>query len=92
MLKKNKGHDTCKLFSALQKNPENSQGAPFAIKQRKAIPHAFLLDSIAPLWPPARSMFGCLAVYVQDKTVVILRVRAFQKLRFRPSTKPVGSE
>ena len=46
--------------------------APFAIKQRKAVPHEFVLDAIAPLSPSTRSMFGCLAVYVQDKIVLIL--------------------
>jgi hypothetical protein len=46
---------------------------PFAIKQRKAVPHEFVLDAIAPLSPETRSMFGCLAVYVQDKIVLILR-------------------
>jgi hypothetical protein len=45
----------------------------FAIKQRKAVPHEFVLDAIAPLSPETRSMFGCLAVYVQDKIVLILR-------------------
>ena len=45
----------------------------FATKQRKAVPHEFVLDAIAPLSPETRSMFGCLAVYVQDKIVLILR-------------------
>ena len=45
----------------------------FAIKQRKAVPHEFVLDAIASLSPETRSMFGCLAVYVQDKIVLILR-------------------
>ncbi len=45
----------------------------FAMKQRKAVPHEFVLDAIAPLSPETRSMFGCLAVYVQDKLVLILR-------------------
>jgi hypothetical protein len=45
----------------------------FAIKLRKAVPHEFVLDAIAPLSPETRSMFGCLAVYVQDKIVLILR-------------------
>jgi len=45
----------------------------FAIKQRKAVPHGFVLDAIAPLSTETRSMFGCLAVYVQDKIVLILR-------------------
>ena len=49
------------------------EDTPFAIKQRKAVPHEFVLDAIAPLSPETRSMFGCLAVYVQDKIVLILR-------------------
>ena len=47
--------------------------SPFAIKQRKAVPHEFVLEAIAPLAPATRSMFGCLAVYIQDKIVLILR-------------------
>jgi hypothetical protein len=42
-------------------------------KQRKVVPHEFVLDAIAPLSPRTRLMFGCLAVYVQDKIVLILR-------------------
>jgi hypothetical protein len=49
------------------------EDTPFAIKQRKPVPHEFVLDAIAPLSPETRSMFGCLAVYVQDKIVLILR-------------------
>lgn len=44
-----------------------------AIKPRKAIPHQFVLDTLAPLSPYTRSMFGCLAVYVEDKIVLMLR-------------------
>src|SRR5258708_14154864 len=55
--------------------------ALFAVKQRKPVPHEFVLDAIAPLSPTTRSMFGCLAIYVrdkvpdkvQDKIVLILR-------------------
>ena len=47
--------------------------ALFAVKQRKPIPHEFVLDSIAPLSPTTRPMFGCLAIYVKDKIVLILR-------------------
>jgi len=47
--------------------------APFTIKQRHAIPHEFVLDAIAALSPETRSMFGCLAVYVGDQIVLILR-------------------
>jgi len=45
----------------------------FAVKQRKPVPHPFVLDAIAPLSPTTRPMFGCLAVYVRDKIVLILR-------------------
>lgn len=43
------------------------------IKQRKAVPHEFVLDALASLSPYTRPMFGCLAVYVKDKIVLILR-------------------
>ncbi len=47
---------------------------PFAApRQRKVVPHEFVLDAIAPLLPHTRSMFGCLAVYVEDKIVFLLR-------------------
>jgi hypothetical protein len=42
-------------------------------KQRKPIPHAFVLEAISTLLPYTRPMFGCLAVYVRDKIVLILR-------------------
>ena len=42
-------------------------------RKHKAIPHAFVLDAIAELSPYTRPMFGCLAVYVKDKIVLILR-------------------
>jgi hypothetical protein len=42
-------------------------------KQRKPIPHAFVLDAISSLSPHTRPMFGCLAIYVKDKIVLILR-------------------
>ena len=45
----------------------------FAIKQRKAIPHEFVLEAIATLSPRTHPMFGCLAVYIKDKIVLILR-------------------
>jgi hypothetical protein len=48
-------------------------GALFAVKPRKPVPHAFVLDALAPLSPRTHPMFGCLAIYVKDKIVVILR-------------------
>src|SRR6266849_5244862 len=45
----------------------------FASKRGKPVPYEFVLDAIAPLSPETRSMFGCLAAYVQNKIVLILR-------------------
>ena len=42
-------------------------------KQREPVPHAFVLDAISTLSPYTRPMFGCLAIYVKDKIVLILR-------------------
>jgi hypothetical protein len=44
-----------------------------SVKLRKAVPHEFVLDALATLSPETRPMFGCLAVYVEDKIVLILR-------------------
>ena len=49
------------------------EDGPFAAKQRKAAPHEFVLDAIAATRPRTNPMFGCLAVYVEDKIVLILR-------------------
>jgi hypothetical protein len=45
----------------------------FPVKRRKPVPHEFVLDALAPLSPVTRPMFGCLAIYVRDKIVLILR-------------------
>ena len=45
------------------------------LKPRKAVPYEFVLDAIASLSPRTNPMFGCLAVYVEDKIVLILRDR-----------------
>ena len=46
----------------------------FPVK-RKAVPHEFVLDALADLPTETRTMFGCLAVYLGDKIVLILRDR-----------------
>jgi hypothetical protein len=46
---------------------------PLGIKPRKAIPHEFVLEALASLAPRTNPMFGCLAVYVKEKIVLILR-------------------
>src|SRR5271165_6041008 len=48
-------------------------GARHAVKKRKTIPYEFVLDGIASLSPRTHPMFGCLAVYVRNKIVFILR-------------------
>ena len=45
----------------------------YALKRRKAIPFEFVLDALAPLAPRTNPMFGCLAIYVGRKIVLILR-------------------
>ena len=46
---------------------------PLLSRPRKQVPHEFVLDALAPLSPMTRPMFGCLAVYVEEKIVLILR-------------------
>src|ERR1035438_10066014 len=53
--------------------PSIPPDAHFAAKPRKPLPHEFVLDAIAALSPHTRPMFGCLAVYVGNKIVLILR-------------------
>jgi len=47
----------------------------FPVKQRKAVPYKFVLDALADVPTETRTMFGCLAVYLGDKIVLILRDR-----------------
>jgi hypothetical protein len=53
-------------------SPARVDDSPFAVK-RKKLPHEFVLDALASLSPETRPMFGCLAVYVKDKIVCVLR-------------------
>jgi hypothetical protein len=58
--------------------PKRHRTAPdplLAGRQRKPIPHEFVLDAMAALSPRTNPMFGCLAVYVREKIVLILRDR-----------------
>jgi hypothetical protein len=45
------------------------------VKKRKPIPHEFVLEALAEVSPRTNPMFGCLAVYVGEKIVLILRDR-----------------
>ena len=42
-------------------------------RQRKKVPYVFVLDALAELSPWTRPMFGCTAVYIEDKIVLVLR-------------------
>lgn len=44
-------------------------------KPAKRIPFDFVLEELYSLEPIVRPMFGCYAVYVQNKIVLILRLR-----------------
>jgi hypothetical protein len=50
-------------------------GEILAGKPRKNLPHEFVLDALAPASPTTRSMFGCIAVYIEEKIVMFLRDR-----------------
>jgi hypothetical protein len=60
---------------ARRRKTPSLDNAGFALKQRKTVPHEFVLDAIAAVSPKTRPMFGCLAVYVGEKIVLILRDR-----------------
>lgn len=44
-------------------------------RKGRAIPFEFVLEALAPLSPVTRPMFGCVAVYVDEKIVLVLRDR-----------------
>src|SRR5438034_7633128 len=45
----------------------------FQVKPRKRAPHEFVLEALAEVEPRTNPMFGCLAVYVGEKIVMVLR-------------------
>ena len=49
--------------------------ALFSPKSRKPSPHSFVLEALASVSPRTNPMFGCLAVYVGAKIVLVLRDR-----------------
>ena len=51
----------------------------FPVKLRKSVPYEFVLEAVSQIPIETRSMFGCLAVYVGDKIVLMLRERPKQK-------------
>jgi len=75
MMKKTKKTRTKK--NPIQKQRSGSDSVPegrlFRVKQRKRAPHEFVLEALAEVEPRTNPMFGCLAVYVAEKIVMILR-------------------
>jgi hypothetical protein len=56
---------------------EKRRAAPdkalFGAPLRKRVPHEFVLEALEGLSPRTRPMFGCLAVYIGEKVVIMLR-------------------
>ena len=50
-----------------------TEAPAFAVKARKRVPFEFVLDALAALEPRTNPMFGCLAVYVGPKIMLVLR-------------------
>jgi len=56
-----------------QRQTRDSVEDIFDVKPKKSAPFEFVLDALAAISPWTRPMFGCLAVYVEEKIVLILR-------------------
>ena len=54
----------------MRRNPD---GLFAAQKKTKKVPFDFVLEELADLGPWTRPMFGCTAVYVEEKIVLVLR-------------------
>lgn len=60
-------------MSKAPRKPHPFDDAILAAKRSRPVPYEFVLDQMAPLSPTTRPMFGCVAVYVDDKILLILR-------------------
>lgn len=64
-------------FGILKRMPNQRHPIPPAVDllrlQRKSVPHEFVLEALNSASFYTRPMFGCLAIYVADKIVLILR-------------------
>jgi hypothetical protein len=47
--------------------------ALFAAQKKQTVPFGFVLEELADLHPWTRPMFGCTAVYVEEKIIFVLR-------------------
>ena len=59
-----------------EKNAFVPEDALVTSKVRRSVPFEFVLDALTPLEPRTHPMFGCLAVYVGEKIVLMLRNKA----------------
>jgi hypothetical protein len=66
------------MMGAMRKAGRAANEKLFPVKTRKPVPYAFVLDAISHLPIETRSMFGCLAVYVGEKIVLMLREKQKQ--------------
>jgi hypothetical protein len=59
-----------------QRRTSRPDDALIRAKKRKPVPHEFVLEALAPAKPTTRPMFGCLAVYIGPRIVLVLRDKA----------------
>jgi hypothetical protein len=63
---------------AAMKKSRQPEAFVFPVKRRKPVPYQFVLDAVSQIPIETRPMFGCLAVYVGDKIVLMLREKQKQ--------------
>jgi hypothetical protein len=61
------------------KMAQANAGFAVKVKPRKTVPHEFVLEALAPIPIQTRPMFGCLAIYVGEKIVLMLREKQKQR-------------
>jgi hypothetical protein len=66
------------MMGTMRKARRSANEKLFPVKTRKPVPYSFVLDAISHLPIETRSMFGCLAVYVGEKIVLMLREKQKQ--------------
>jgi hypothetical protein len=61
------------MVAKKKKKPTARGDDLFSVKKKKRIPFDFVLDELASADPETKPMFGCTAVYIREKIVLILR-------------------
>lgn len=62
---------------------------PLSRAKQSKVPFPFVLDALAVLSPEIRPMFGCLALYVDDRLVLVLRDKSNQNNNKHPEDNGV---